>query len=158
MHLAHSHPLGTTWGSRIPWRIFCSGVSGANIPPPESPLLDTPLYHINLLKQWIEALSNPALATSALVPSIPFGVQPLFKEDLHPIQCQDLEELCNQNSNLFSKIPGWTHMLQHDIKTPPGVTGGVQSYQGRCGLDAPGRHPTIPGPAQLSQFTSPTEA
>lgn len=37
------------------------------------------------------------------------------------VQTQGLRELEDQFGDVFSVKPGWTHMLQDEIKTPQGV-------------------------------------
>lgn len=73
---------------------------------------------VNLLKPWIEPVSNPTLYATASVPLVwpPFGV------DLYRAQWQELEELYNQHLDKFSEHPRQTHVLQYDIKTLHGVT------------------------------------
>ncbi|KAK3535795.1 hypothetical protein QTP70_021108, partial [Hemibagrus guttatus] len=42
-------------------------------------------------------------------------------EELSPAQQQDLVELFDQFNNIFSAIPGLLQLVQHEIKTPPGM-------------------------------------
>lgn len=84
---------------------------------------DTQTYHVNLIKPWVE----PNTALSAAI-SFPL-VRPPFGGEQHPPQRQDLEELCNQHLDVFPELPGQTHVLPHNIKTPPGVTIHQRPYQ-----------------------------
>lgn len=43
------------------------------------------------------------------------------EEELAPTQLQELQELEDQFKDMFSTESRQTHLLQHDIKTPPGV-------------------------------------
>lgn len=51
------------------------------------------------------------------------------KEELTPSQQQDLTELVDQFPDLFSAESGLTHLVQHDIKIPPGVVVRQRPYQ-----------------------------
>ncbi len=73
------------------------------------------LYHINLLKHWVGTRTQ--LAT--LATSDPGVVDMNFL--LSDAQKKDLHHLIGQFSDVFSPIPGWTQVLQHDIRTPPGT-------------------------------------
>ncbi len=73
------------------------------------------LYHINLLKKWVGTREQTvALAT----------VEPVLVDtnpDLSATQKAELQHLIGQFSDVFSAVPGRTHLLQHDIRTPTGV-------------------------------------
>ncbi len=73
------------------------------------------LYHINLLKKWVGTREQTvALAT----------VEPVLVDtnpDLSATQKAELQHLIGQFSDVFSTVPGRTHLLQHDIRTPTGV-------------------------------------
>ncbi len=49
--------------------------------------------------------------------------------DLSAIQKAELQHLIGQFSDVFSTVPGQTHLLQHDIKTPPGVVVKQRPYR-----------------------------
>ncbi len=81
------------------------------------------LYHINLLKKWVGTREQvTALAT---VESVLVDVNP----DLSAVQKAELQHLIGQFSDVFSTVPGQTHLLQHDIKTPPGVVVKQRPYR-----------------------------
>ncbi len=73
------------------------------------------LYHVNLLKKWVGTREQTvALAT----------VEPVLVDtnpDLSATQKAELQHLIGQFSDVFSAVPGRTHLLQHDIRTPTGV-------------------------------------
>ena len=80
----------------------------------------TQLYHVNILKQWKEGGNPPDPAPLGLVarrevPVVPVG------EDLSPAQKQDLADLVLQHQDVFSELPGRTSVIQHDIRTAPGI-------------------------------------
>ena len=50
-------------------------------------------------------------------------------ENLSPAQRQDLEEIVMQHREFFLDVPGRTTIIQHDIKTAPGVTVRVPPYR-----------------------------
>ncbi len=73
------------------------------------------LYHVNLLKKWVGTREQTvALAT----------VEPVLVDtnpDLSATQKAELQHLIGQFSDVFSAVPGRTHLLQHNIRTPTGV-------------------------------------
>ncbi|KAL0170622.1 hypothetical protein M9458_035218, partial [Cirrhinus mrigala] len=73
------------------------------------------LYHVNLLKKWIGTRDQLA----ALFTSDPVVVD--INPHLSAAQRGELQHLIGQFSDVFSPLPGWTNVLQHDIRTPPGV-------------------------------------
>lgn len=78
------------------------------------------MNYINLLKKWIEPV--PAVSAFATVsPEPPRRVLVKKGEDLTPTQQEELGELVDQFGNVFSMEPSLTLLLQHTIKTPPGV-------------------------------------
>ena len=88
----------------------------------------TQLYHVNILKQWKEGGNPPGPAPLGLVarrgvPVVPVG------EDLSPDQKQDLADLVLQHQDVFSELPGRTSVIQHDIRTAPGVKVRVPPYR-----------------------------
>ncbi|XP_053486641.1 uncharacterized protein LOC128611284 [Ictalurus furcatus] len=89
---------------------------------------DEKLYHVNLLKKWVE----PAPVVSA------FAAQDSDRgkatlvglgEGLTPAQRQELTELIDQFADVFSATPGMTQLVQHEIKTPPGVVVRQRPYR-----------------------------
>ncbi len=73
------------------------------------------LYHINLLKKWVGTRDQLA----ALANSDPVVVD--INPNLSAAQKGELQHLISQFSDVFSSLPGQTNVLQHDIRTPPGV-------------------------------------
>ncbi|KAL0165651.1 hypothetical protein M9458_037495, partial [Cirrhinus mrigala] len=80
------------------------------------------LYHIHLLKKWVWTRDQLA----ALVTSDPVVVD--VNPRLSPAQKEELQHLIGQFSDVFSPLPGRTNVLQHDIRTPPGVIVWQRSY------------------------------
>ncbi|KAL6474770.1 hypothetical protein MHYP_G00158100 [Metynnis hypsauchen] len=84
------------------------------------------VYHINLLKRWVEPvprLSGFAAAETPARAEIQWG------EELSPAQRQELAELVEQFRDVFSATPGRTQVVQHDIRTPVGVTVRQRPYR-----------------------------
>jgi len=79
------------------------------------------IYHINLLKIWHvrEALFN---CLPPRVPEEPARDEMQFGPDLSPHQLQQAKELVDGNQDVFSSLPGCTHLVEHEICTPPGKT------------------------------------
>uniref|UniRef100_A0A9J7ZFV4 Gypsy retrotransposon integrase-like protein 1 n=1 Tax=Cyprinus carpio carpio TaxID=630221 RepID=A0A9J7ZFV4_CYPCA len=73
------------------------------------------LYHINLLKRWVG--TGPQL--SAYTSSTPVVVD--MDAQLSAAQKSELQHLVSQFPDVFSPQPGRTHVLEHDIRTPPGT-------------------------------------
>ncbi|KAL1259008.1 hypothetical protein QQF64_009585 [Cirrhinus molitorella] len=73
------------------------------------------LYHINLLKKWHGTRTQ--LSALATVSPVAVDVNPY----LSAAQKTEIQHLIGQFSDVFSPRPGRTHVLQHDIRTPPGV-------------------------------------
>ena len=88
----------------------------------------TQLYHINLLKQWQSEAAPPAPTPLALTARLDIPVVPIG-ENLSPAQRQDLEEIVMQHREVFSDVPGRTRIIQHDIRTAPGITVCVPPYR-----------------------------
>ncbi|KAK3515596.1 hypothetical protein QTP70_024625 [Hemibagrus guttatus] len=81
---------------------------------------DTQLYHINILKKWLLAqLAVSMFASAATDPQESALVR--RGEELSPTQQQDLKELIDQLSDVFLSTPGLPQLVQHEIKTPPGM-------------------------------------
>ncbi|KAL0151201.1 hypothetical protein M9458_053392 [Cirrhinus mrigala] len=76
---------------------------------------DGKLYHVNLLKKWVGSRDQlAALATSG---PVVVDINP----HLSPTQKVELQHLIGQFSDVFSTVPGQTHVLHHDIRMPLGV-------------------------------------
>ncbi|XP_053539534.1 uncharacterized protein LOC124628632 [Ictalurus punctatus] len=89
---------------------------------------DGKLYHINLLKKWVEP--TPVVSAFAVQDSDRGkGTLVGFGEDLTPTQRQELTELTDQFADVFSAAPGMTQLVQHEIKTPPGVVVRQRPYR-----------------------------
>nr|XP_055032771.1 uncharacterized protein LOC129421341 [Misgurnus anguillicaudatus] len=73
------------------------------------------LYHINLLKRWVG--TGPQLSALANSPPVVVDMDP----QLSAAQKSELQHLVSQFSDVFSPQPGRTHVLEHDVRTPPGV-------------------------------------
>lgn len=78
------------------------------------------VYHINLLKKWhtTETAPVPALVTTLTPQTEPPVVT---GTDLSPSQVQGLRKLIGQSRDIFSELPGYTHVIAHGIDTKPGV-------------------------------------
>lgn len=57
------------------------------------------------------------------------------RDDLNPSQQQELTELVDDFSEVFSVEPGLTHLVEHKIKTLPGVVARQRPYQVSKALD-----------------------
>ncbi len=73
------------------------------------------LYHINLLKRW----EGTRAQLSALATIDPVVVD--ISTQLSAAQKTELQHLVGQFSDVFSPRPGRTNVLQHDVRTPPGI-------------------------------------
>ncbi len=73
------------------------------------------LYHINPLKKWV-GTQEPTIALTTREPVL-VDTNP----ELSVGQKAELQHLVGQFSDVFSAVPGKTQVLQHHIKTPPGV-------------------------------------
>ncbi|KAL1249190.1 hypothetical protein QQF64_020195 [Cirrhinus molitorella] len=73
------------------------------------------LYHVNLLKRWVGTETR----LSALTTTDPVVVD--INPHLSAAQKTELQHLVGQFSDVFSPVPRRTNVLQHDIRTPPGV-------------------------------------
>ncbi len=81
------------------------------------------LYHINLLKKWVGTRDQLAVFTT----SDPVVVD--INPHLSAAQKGELQHLIGQFSDVFSSLPGQTSVLQHDIRTPPGVVVRQRPYR-----------------------------
>ncbi|XP_061882697.1 uncharacterized protein LOC133633908 isoform X2 [Entelurus aequoreus] len=91
--------------------------------------LATQIYHLNLLKRWIEA--EPVSMVTAIAESEELGPEvppsprpfPLRCDDhLTPSERADVASLPQRFADVFSPLPGRTNLTQHHIETSPGVT------------------------------------
>ncbi|KAL0194996.1 hypothetical protein M9458_008568, partial [Cirrhinus mrigala] len=73
------------------------------------------IYHVNLLKRWIG--TRDQLAALARAEPVVVDMNP----HLSPTQKTELQHLVDQFSDVFSSSPGQTNVIQHEIRTPPGV-------------------------------------
>ncbi|KAI2646018.1 Retrovirus-related Pol polyprotein [Labeo rohita] len=73
------------------------------------------IYHINLLKRWVGTRDQLA----ALAVTDPVVVD--MGGELSAAQRTELQQLVSQFSDVFSTRPGRTSIIEHDIRTPPGV-------------------------------------
>ncbi|KAJ8356682.1 hypothetical protein SKAU_G00194760 [Synaphobranchus kaupii] len=88
----------------------------------------TKVYHINLLKKWVArevlfSLTPPQVAVKTEPVQVPMG------EQLTPSQRQDLQDLVNQNRDVFSAEAGHTNLIQHRIVTEPGKRVKLRPYR-----------------------------
>ncbi|KAI2654662.1 Retrovirus-related Pol polyprotein [Labeo rohita] len=81
------------------------------------------LYHINLLKKWVG--TRDQLAALSLTEPVVVDVNP----HLSAAQKMKLQNLVSQFGVVFSSQPGQTNVVQHDIRTPPGVIVRQRPYQ-----------------------------
>ncbi|XP_061119601.1 uncharacterized protein LOC133142388 [Conger conger] len=86
------------------------------------------IYHVNLMKRWHEPPPAPTPVLSAqcgapTTPDVSIG------EQLSSRQKQALRELVDRNRDIFSTMPGRTHLIAHDISTEPGKTVRLQPYR-----------------------------
>ncbi|KAL0149607.1 hypothetical protein M9458_055134 [Cirrhinus mrigala] len=81
------------------------------------------IYHINLLKRWIS--TQDQLAALARAEAVVVDMNP----HLSPVQKTELQHLVDQFSDVFSTSPGQTNVIQHEIRTPPGVTVRQRPYR-----------------------------
>ncbi|KAI2649246.1 Retrovirus-related Pol polyprotein from transposon 17.6 [Labeo rohita] len=72
------------------------------------------LYHINLLKKWVGTQEQLTALASVDPVVVDMG------DHLSAAQKTELNHLVSQFS-VFSAHPGQTNIIQHDIRTPPGV-------------------------------------
>ena len=86
------------------------------------------IYHVNLLKKW-----HAREALFACLPHSeskePARDEVQFGPDLSPHQLQQTKELVDGNQEVFSSLPGYTHLVEHEIRTPPGVTVNQRPYR-----------------------------
>lgn len=73
------------------------------------------LFHINLLKHWVG--TGPQLSALATTSPVVVDMDP----NLSAAQKTELQHLVGQFLNVFSPLPGRTAVIQHEVRTPPGV-------------------------------------
>ncbi|XP_052387763.1 uncharacterized protein LOC127934429 [Carassius gibelio] len=73
------------------------------------------LYHINLLKRWVG--TGPQLSALATTSPVVVDMDP----NLSAAQKTELQHLVGQFLDVFSPLPGRTTVIQHKVRTPPGV-------------------------------------
>ncbi|KAL1282699.1 hypothetical protein QQF64_001502 [Cirrhinus molitorella] len=76
---------------------------------------ETQLYHVNLLKKWVG--TRDQLAALAISDPVVVDINP----ELAAGQKTELQHLVGQFSDVFSTRPGQTNVIEHEIRTPPGV-------------------------------------
>ena len=94
------------------------------------------IYHINLLKRWIDVVPvsfattlpegeefGPEVPTPGPVPPVGRG------EDLSGSQAADVGSLQLQFADVFSPLPGRTPLITHNIETQPGLTVRTRPYR-----------------------------
>ncbi len=125
------------------------------------------LYHINLLKRWVRTRAQLSALTT---------IDPVVVDvNHHPLsasQKKELQHLVGQFSDVFSPLPGRTHVLQHDVRSPPGTMVRQRPYRVpearrhaieeevqemlRLGVAQPVVHRAACGPAPSSWFQNQT--
>uniref|UniRef100_A0A8C1LPZ1 Gypsy retrotransposon integrase-like protein 1 n=1 Tax=Cyprinus carpio TaxID=7962 RepID=A0A8C1LPZ1_CYPCA len=83
------------------------------------------LYHINLLKRW--AGTGPQLSAYTKATPVVVDMDP----QLYAAQKTELQHLVSQFPDVFSPQPGRTHVLEHDVRTPPGTIVRQRPYRVR---------------------------
>ncbi len=73
------------------------------------------IYHINLLKKWVPRPEQLAAHAQTAHPVVDMDPQ------LSVTQKTELEALVSQFKGVFSETPGRTTVIEHEIRTPPGV-------------------------------------
>ncbi|KAL0173009.1 hypothetical protein M9458_033320, partial [Cirrhinus mrigala] len=96
------------------------------------------IYHVNLLKKWVGTRDQLAAFTSLS----PVVVD--VNSDLSAAQKRDLQHLVSQFDDVFSLLPGQTNVVQHSIKTQPGVIVRQRPYRvpeaRRCAIEEEIQH------------------
>ncbi|CAJ0960675.1 unnamed protein product [Ranitomeya imitator] len=85
------------------------------------------VYHVNLIKPWQDReptvtpslLSNPEDEVGAVT----------IAETLSESQKQQCRELLQKNRDLFSELPGYTKVIEHEVLTEPHVRVNVKPYR-----------------------------
>uniref|UniRef100_A0A8C1MWX3 Gypsy retrotransposon integrase-like protein 1 n=1 Tax=Cyprinus carpio TaxID=7962 RepID=A0A8C1MWX3_CYPCA len=81
------------------------------------------LYHINLLKKWVG--TRDQVAALSLTEPVVVDVNP----HLSAAQKTELQHLVSQFQDVFSSQPGQTNVIQHHIRTAPGVVVRQRPYR-----------------------------
>ncbi|XP_069371637.1 uncharacterized protein [Paralichthys olivaceus] len=86
------------------------------------------IYHINLLKKWHD---RETLFTCLPPRESPEPARDVvqFGPDLSPHQLQQAKELVEGNPDVFSFLPGCTHLVEHEIRTQPGKRVNQRPYR-----------------------------
>lgn len=77
------------------------------------------IYIVNLLQKWHD---QEALFSSLFLrdPPEPAWDQVQLGPDLSPHQLQQVKELVEANQDVFSSVPGCTHLIEHEVHNQPG--------------------------------------
>ena len=83
------------------------------------------IYHLNLLKAWKEVVAVSLVSVDQEkdelgpeVPKLTNLTSPLSDSHLSPSQRTDLAHLQKRFTDVFSPLPGRTHLINHRIETP----------------------------------------
>ncbi|KAJ8346401.1 hypothetical protein SKAU_G00278020 [Synaphobranchus kaupii] len=94
------------------------------------------IYHLNLLEAWKEVVPVSLVTVDQerdeLGPEVPNSTNqtsPLSDSHLLPNQRADLALLQKRFADVFSPLPGRTHLKNHHIETTPGVTARSRPYR-----------------------------
>ena len=94
------------------------------------------IYHLNLLKAWKEVVSVSLVSVDQEkdelgpeVPKLTNLISPLLDSHLYPSQRTDLAYLQKRFADVFSPLPGRTHLINHRIETTPGVSVRTRPYR-----------------------------
>ncbi|KAI2666719.1 Retrovirus-related Pol polyprotein [Labeo rohita] len=96
------------------------------------------IYRVNLLKKWV-GTRDQLTALASLSPEVID-----INSDLSAAQKTDLQHLVSQFDDVFSLLPGQTNVVQHSIKTQPGVIVWQRPYRvpeaRRCAIEEEIQH------------------
>ena len=108
------------------------------------------IYHLNLLKAWKEVVAVSLVSVDQEkdelgpeVPKLTNLISPLLDSHLSQSQRTDLAHLQKCFTDVFSPLPGRTHLINHRIETTPGVSVRTRPYR----LPEHKRSQTAPGVA-----------
>ena len=94
------------------------------------------IYHLNLLKAWKEVVAVSLVSVDQEkdelgpeVPKLTNLISPLSDSHLSPSQRTDLAYLQKRFADVFSPLPGRTHLINHRIETTPGVSVRTRPYR-----------------------------
>ncbi|XP_068121096.1 uncharacterized protein [Hyperolius riggenbachi] len=86
------------------------------------------IYHVNLIKAWKDPLVS--MAAERLSPSLQGGVPEVrVSGALSRPQAQEVKEFLLRNADVFSDLPGCTHVIEHDIVTDPQARVRLKPYR-----------------------------